>query len=240
MARIRLKYDLADGPYLLTTSDSQTPSNTAPTAIVLNVGTATYPVLSDATGQMLDIRTKFTSSATGGDMRGMYLRTYAYGDPGAGSSVEAMRAFTSVYENITNAHGAHISLGFNASAGGTECSGLGVAVRGTVHIPNVASWAPTGTLSAIQAELYSDGSNSDPAGLTELSFIRVVSGGDATGRDDVDDDAFLMSIQGLTAGAAHVFSTGLTAGTVAGNLTASLKIKVGSTTYYIPLATAIT
>lgn len=173
-----------------------------------------------------------TNSATSGDSRGLYLRQYL---TGAGGGGEALRAFSTINAAGATAHGAHISLNFGSSG---SLSGLGVAGRNTLHIPDNAAWTG-GTLSALQAEIYSDGTASDPDGLTELSFMRFVNDGHADGKADVDDDGFLMSLQGLTAGAAHIFATSLTAATVYGNLTAALRVKVGSTTYYIPLATAI-
>ena len=171
------------------------------------------------------------NSATSGANRGMYLRI-AFTGAGTGSG-ESLRAFTNVDANIGTAHGAHISLDFAATAGGSECSGLGVANRCTLHIPNIASWAPTGTYAAVQSEIYSDGSASDPAGMTELSFFRVVNGGHASGKADVDDDAFFFSVQGFTDATGNLVRVA-----VPTTLAASLKCKVGSTTYYLPLYTA--
>lgn len=203
---------------------------------VLKFGTSSAPVTADV-ADLSFIKGYFDNGATSGDNRGLYFKLDLTGS-GTGSG-EAGRFYTDVKANIAGAHGVHASLGFLATAGSSETSGLGAAVRGTLHIPNVASWAPTGTLAAGMFEVYNDGANSDPAGLTELSVLRLCNSGNATGAADVDDDAFLLSLQGWTAGAAKMFATGLTAATVYGNLTASLKIKVGSTTYYIPLATAI-
>ncbi len=238
MAKIRLQYDLLNGPFVLGNDDSQMPSNVAPDATVLNVGTTSYPVLIAAAGNVINIRGKTTTAHTSGDVRNIYNRLYLYGSVGG----ESLRTFTSVMSNLDTAHGAHISLNFDATAGGSECSGLGAAVRGTLHIPNIASWAPTGTLCAGMFEIYSDGDNSDPAGLTELSLLRLVNAGGA-GTADVDDDAFLFSIQGFTAGtgdsSAHLWSTGLTVATLAAATSCALRIKIGGTTYWIPVATAI-
>jgi hypothetical protein len=170
------------------------------------------------------------NAATSGDNRGLYLRLFL---SGAGGGGEAARIFTTVKDVAAGtAHGAHISLNFNDTG---TVTGLGVAMRATLHIADQAT--QSGTMAAIQAEIWSDGTTSDPSGSV-LSFIRVVNGGD-TGKSDVDDDAFLFHLDGFTAGAAKMFATGLTASTVYGNLTASLKIRIGSTTYYIPVATAI-
>lgn len=109
--------------------------------------------------------------ATSGDNRGMYLRLWLTG--GAGG--EAARIFTTVSASAGTAHGAHISLGFDAAK---ALSGQGIAARCTLHIPNDTS--PTGTLAAVQAEAYCDGTSSDPAGAAHGLFRAIVDGGDAT------------------------------------------------------------
>jgi len=206
------------------------PSINPSNALVMGIGTSTGRAQANAASRNF-LSFYFENFATSGDNRGMYLRQYL---SGAGSGGEAARIYSTI-NNVAadTAHGAHISLNF-ADTG--TVTGLGVAMRATLHIANQATQA--GTLSAIQAEIWSDGATSDPAGSL-LSFFRVVNGGNATGAADVDDDAFLFNLSGFTAGAAKMFATGLTAATVNAATTASLKIRVGSTTYYIPLATAI-
>ncbi len=120
--------------------------------------------------------TKFLSyyiecSATSGDNRGLYLRYYLSG--GAGG--EAARLYTSLTAAAGTAHGAHISLDFTSPG---KVSGLGVAMRATLHIINDTS--PTGTIAAVQAEAWCDGTSSDPS-TAQHSLIRgVVDGGNAT------------------------------------------------------------
>jgi hypothetical protein len=203
-----------------TPEPSINPSN----ALVMGLGTSS----ARATANVADknfLSFYFENLATSGDNRGMYLRLY---HGGAGGGGEAARIFTTV-NNVAagTAHGAHTSLSFGTSG---TVTGLGVAGRNTLHIATGGSNA--GTMAAIQAEIWSDGSASDPAGATELSFIRVVNGGNATGLVDVDTDAFLFSAQGFTDAAGKVFKTGAPT-----TLGASLRVKVGSTTYYLPLYT---
>lgn len=197
---------------------------------VISAGNTTTQVTSD-TADTKFMLACFDSGATSGDIRGLYLRLYRTAD--GTSQGEALRAFTTVNANVAGAHGIHASLNFLATAGASETSGLGAAGRFTLHIPDVASWAPTGTYAAVQAEIYSDGTASDPAGMTELSFFRVVNGGNATGAQDVDTDAYLFSVQGFTSGTGSMFLAD-----VPGTLAASLRIKVGSTPYYIALYSA--
>jgi hypothetical protein len=201
--------------------------------LILGSGTNALPAETSTAGSnFIDFRVKNT--ATSGDNRGMYLRQYL---TGAGSGGEALRVFNTVDDVAAGtAHGAHISLNFDASG---SVTGQGIAGRFTLHMPSTALAASNVTYSALQAEIYSDAATSDPAGNI-LSAFRVVNAGNATGMADVDDDCVLLDLQGWTAGAAHMFATGLTANTVNAACTAALKIRVGATTYYIPVATAIT
>jgi len=170
------------------------------------------------------------NTAATGDNRAMYLRLKLSGGGGG----EALRVFTNVEANSGTAHGAHISLNFVATAGGSECSGLGVAIRGTLHIPDVASWAPTGTYSAGMFEIYSDGTASDPAGMTRLSVLQLSNSGNATGKADVDTDGYIFDLQGWTAAAdaAHAVSSTSLAELPSSSI--GLRIRVGAADYFIP------
>jgi hypothetical protein len=169
------------------------------------------------------------SSATSGTSRGMYLRLYV--DSGAGG--EALRAFTTVSSDTPadTVNGAHVSLSFGSSAG--NVTGEGQAVRGTFHLP--ASRAMTGTLSAIKAELYADGSNASNY-ASNLSFLRFSAGGHAdfvTTQSATLTGFYLFSVDGLAAGGDGVNS--IFRSVAPSTLAASLKVKVGSTVYYLPL-----
>ncbi|MDY6957714.1 MAG: hypothetical protein SVK08_01020 [Halobacteriota archaeon] len=219
----------SNGAVQLVAADGSDAAN----AVLMGIGTSADPATT-ATADKKFIEMRCSTSAASGDNRLAYLR---YALEGAGGG-ECLRAFTVVNENVGTAHGAHLSLGFKAEAGGSECSGLGVAMRSTLHIPDIASWAPTGTYASGMFEIYSDGDESDPAGVTELSVLRLCNSGDATGKADVDTDAFLISVQGFTAAAdttkvlSSVSLAELPTGTV------GLRCKVGSTTYYLPLVVA--
>lgn len=202
-------------------------------AILAGIGTPTDPATTAIVdGKFVEMRCQTTAAS--GDNRLAYLR---YLIAGAGGG-ECLRASTVVNANTGTAHGAHFGIEFKATAGGSECSGLGVGLRGTLMIPDVASWAPTGTYAGLMAEIYSEGEDSDPAGMTELSVLRLVNGGNGTGKGNVDTDAFLISVQGFTAAAdvtkvlSSVSLNELPASTV------GLRCKVGDTTYYLPLVLA--
>jgi hypothetical protein len=166
-------------------------------------------------------------SATSGDNRGMYLRLYA---TGAGFGGEALRAYTDIVNvAAANAHGAHISLGFSATG---RVTGLGVAMRATLHIPDDAAWAP-GTIAAIEAEIFSDGDASDTDGATNVSLIRVVNGGNANGIADVDDDANLLTLNGFTVGAGNMVAAKSSAA-----VSHTIRINVGGTPYWLMVSDA--
>lgn len=169
-------------------------------ALLFGVGSSSAKVTTPTAGKnFFEFRTE--STATSGDSRGIYNRLYL---AGAGVSGESLRTFTTVSDvAAATAHGAHISLDF-ASTG--EVTGQGIAARCTLHIPDDAGWAP-GTIAAVQAEIWSDGDASDTDGVTEVSFIRVINGGNANGIADVDDDAFLIAFSGGAIGAGNVVQT---------------------------------
>jgi hypothetical protein len=203
------------------------------TAKLLGAGTDASP-LTTSTANLKFIEFRCACAATSGDNRLAYLRYQLTGGGGG----ECLRGSTVVKANVGTAHGAHFGIEFLATAGASECSGLGVGLRGTLMIPNVASWAPTGTYAAGMFEIFSEGSDSDPAGMTELSFLRLVNSGDSTGRADVDTDAFLFSLQGFTAAAdtTKLLSSKSLAEFPANSV--AVRVKVGATTYYIPMVLA--
>ncbi len=147
------------------------------------------------------IEFRFENSATSGDNRGLYNRLYL---TGAGSGGESLRSFTTV-EDVAGgtAHGAHISLNFGASG---SITGLGVAVRGTLQIPDAA--LSGGTYAALQAEIWADGDSSDISGATAHSFLRLVAGGSATGLATIDT---VLDLTGLpAAGDGDIINTNAT------------------------------
>lgn len=196
-------------------------------ALVMGLGTSTARAVANVADKNF-LSFYFENLATSGDNRGMYLRHYI---SGAGGGGEAARIFSTV-NNVAagTAHGAHISLSFGTSG---TVTGQGIAARNTLHMPTTALSSNV-TMSAVQAEIWSDGSTSDPGGSTLLSFFRAVNGGDATGAADVDDDAVLFELSGFTNSSGNLFQTGTTINPVAAG---SLKIRVGSTLYYIPVMT---
>jgi hypothetical protein len=199
----------------------------------LGAGTSTARFKKDqANLRFMDFN--FENGATSGDNRAMYLRMY---HSGAGGGGEALRVFTTV-QNVAAAtvHGAHVSLNF-ASTG--TVTGQGIAGRFTLHLKNEALTSNV-TMAAVQAEIYSDGSLSDPGGSTKLSYFRAVNDGVAEGIADVDDDAVLFELIGMTAASGNLVSAN-TADECQLNFTnwVTLRIDIGGTKYYIPAAQTV-
>lgn len=196
-------------------------------AICGGIGSPSGPLITALTGKnFLDFRMK--STGTSGTSRGFYTRLYL----SSGAGGECIRAFTTV-ENNTPAdtcNGAHISLNFGSTAG--NITGLGTAVRGTLHVPGRSLG---GTVAALQAEIYGDAASGAIGGTASL--IRGIVDGHSDLKDSFDDNGFVLDLQGLTAGAAHAFRTGLTANNSLALMTAALRIKIGSTTYFLPVLT---
>jgi len=230
MAKLRHLFDhMYMGPVIMATETWDGSVTATPDAKVLNIGTTANRLDFTTSGNVVNLRASFNHSS--GDARAMYSRLYLEGSVGG----DCHRIFTSVNSNVDTARGAHISLNFEATAGGSECSGVGTPLNCTLHIPNIASWAPTGSLYGALIEIYSDGANSDPAGLTNLSFLTISNSGNSTGKADVDTDAFAINFAGFTAAAnvtkvlSSVSLAELPTGTV------GIRCRVGSTTYYLPL-----
>lgn len=184
-----------------------------PNAFLMGHGTSSSRVTATTAGNFLSFYTE--SSATSGDTRGMYLRTYFSGAAGGG---EAARIFGTV-QNVAagTARGAHISLSFGDTG---TVTGLGAAVEATLHLPNTTPLA--GTMTAVNAAINADGATTDPAGATSLSFIRAVLQGNATGMADVDDDAVLIDLSGMTIGSGNLVE----ASTTEANYAHSIRIRL--------------
>lgn len=164
------------------------------------------------------------STVATGTARGLYLRHYFAGGVGG----EVLRAFATC-EHAAPAdtvNGAHVSLNFGASAG--NISGLGTALRATLHV-NARSIG--GTTAALMGELYGEASG-DVGG--SMSCLRLAIGGDdATAKGNLDTKAHIMEIV-ATAGSGKAVKAGSTLGTAYGGF----RVLVNGVAMYIPLYAA--
>ena len=167
-----------------------------------------------------------------GDNRGIYNRLY-FKTAGVGGG-ESLRSYTEITGvAIGTAHGAHLSLGMGESTTKGSVTGLGVAVRATLGFPNIAMDSG-GTYAAIMSEIYSFGTSCDPAAVTELSFLRLVAGGDSTGRAAIDDKAYLLVLDGVAEGANNM----VVASATEANYASAARCKINGVEKWLMFASA--
>lgn len=192
-------------------------------AKLLGSGTAATPTTASTAGNFIEWR--YRNSVAAGEVRGIYNRLYLSGASGG----ESFRTFTTVEAAAGTAHGAHISLNFAAAP--AALSGLGVAMRGTLHIPDRA--IALGTVAAVQAEVYMDGNSADPTATSLALFRGIVDGGNQAAKRKVTTFLDLTCETGAhDAGYMH-------ATTNSGTITEALKIVVNGDVRYIPLLSAL-
>jgi len=193
---------------------------------LIKAGTSGTPLVED-TANMKFVSFYFDNGATSGDNRGIYNRLYLTGAGGGGESLRSMTSVTDVAAGT--AHGAHISLSFGSTG---SITGLGVASRNTLHVPNQAQSG--GTYAATQAEIWSDGASSSVAGVTDIAFLRAVNGGNATGIADVDDKAYLIHYDG-----GAIASGNMVVGCNDTATTHGIRCKMAGTVMYLLAATSL-
>lgn len=178
-------------------------------------GTSTSPVTVSTAGNISSSYGKTT--ATTGDTRLVYDKL-TFASTGSGETIRAYSVVTGAGAAAGGTiNGAHISM--KVDTGGT-ISGAANAIRATL---GSAVNAPGGTLAALQLDTDFASGTSVSA---DSAFIRVSDSGAGTGKI-----AALMNIE--TAPSAGVVATGTV------TLTKAIKIRVGGTTYYIPIGSAI-
>ena len=180
-------------------------------------GTEASPVTDTATDpKFMSFYVK--SSYAGGTARGIYFYLALTG--GAGGEAGRFKTVVSNNTPADTVNAVHCGLDFGASAG--NVTGQGSAGRFTIQVP--ASRTLGGTVAVLQADLETGASSV----LSNTSFIRCTAMGTP---GVVDDYAYFFTIDGLTDADNHLFHAGAAPGT----LTGSLRVKVNSTTYYLPL-----
>jgi hypothetical protein len=162
----------------------------------LAIGTSSSAPETIGTADHKFVRIYTKNTATSGDNRSIYNR---FDLDGAGASGESLRSFTDLGAACATARGAHISL----QAGATGyVTGLGVGVDAQLYVQNEV--LAGGTYAALNSEIYSAGSTTAVSGVTSLSFLRCVLGGDSTGAGRVDDKANLIVVTGGSNGSGNV------------------------------------
>jgi len=195
----------------------------AASGLLIGGGTDAAPCLtSTADAKFLEFRCKTT--ATTGDNRLAYLR-YEIGGVAGG---ECLRAWTYLSAAANTVRGGHISLDMSTAG---SISGLGCALETTLHIPDALPAG--GTYSSLKAAIHSNATASDPAAVTQLSFIDVVNQGHANGITDVDDKAFFITFSGGSTASGNVFAAKTSSAVSHG-----LRCRFNGTTYYLMVSDA--
>ena len=196
--------------------------------LLMGRGTSADPVTSSvADAKFIEFRCQ--SSATSGDNRLLYMR-YELSGTGGG---ECLRAFTKIQGTIGTARGAHISIDFDSTTG-DKVTGLAAGVDAQLLLPNKVVEAGVGAYCALNVEIFSAGSSTDPANVNKLSFIRFVNGGNATGVGNVDDDAYLFDIVGVTEGAGNM----VVASNTEANYVSAVKCRINGVEKWLMFASA--
>ena len=190
-----------------------------PATVLGGAGTDSNPALSAAVdNSFLDFRLKFTGAS--GTSRGIYLKLTCSG--GAGGEALRAKMVNSSDTPADTVNGSHTALEFGATAG--NVTGQASAGRFTLSTPGRALG---GTCAVIQADLNVPTSGT----LANTSFMRFTAMG--AGVAAVDTSAFFFTLDGVTANSGKLFRVAAPT-----TLAASLRVKIGSTTYFLPLYSA--
>lgn len=178
-------------------------------------GTASNPISVTTAGNVSS--SYATTSATTGDTRLNYEKL-TFTSTGSGETLRAFSVVTGAGAAAGGTiNGAHISASINT--GGT-ISGAANAVRATVGA-SVA--APGGTLAALQLDTDFASGTSVSA---DSAFIRVTDSGAGAGK--------LTRLMNIGSGTG-VFTAATSSSTLAGGI----KIRIGSTDYFLVVASAV-
>jgi hypothetical protein len=186
----------------------------------LVLGTSGTP-LTSATADNKFVEIRATTTATTGDIRGIYTALTMNG--GTGLQGEAIRGRTIVTATTTGSHGGHFGLEYGA---GGSITGLGAGCRATFMCPNSAI---SGTVCGGMSELWAEGASSDFSGATH-AIHRFVMDGNATG---IDTAVNVFDFAGLGTSTQFVAATNAT-------IDHALQVRVNGVTYWIGLYDATT
>jgi len=175
------------------------------------VGTATVPIASTASGNLNQIYSRTTH--TSGDFRGMYSRV-EFAGAGGGETLRALSRVTAAQGAGQTTNGAHVSLSINT--GGT-ISGAGNALRATI---GGTSTNPGGTLAALQL----DSDFASGGTWSNASFLRVTN----SGTGEVGNFAAMPAVSATGVFRAKVGSP---------VVTHTIPVTSGGTTYYVMVST---
>ena len=178
------------------------------------------------TGNAQSIVTSSASTSGGTSFEPAVFSTTMTGIGGVGGRVKAYMTTNVALGAWSNALKGQVVYG---AAGKT--TGLGSAV---VAEMTLSAGTTDGTYAPLELELNLGAGALTGSGAS-LIYGSVNETGGATA---FTTGGYLLNLAGLTAGANNVFRTGLTGSTVVSRMTAAIRVRIGSTDYFIPLATA--
>lgn len=182
--------------------------------------------ITDDTASVKFMQVYCDCGATSGTSVGFYIREYL---TGTGGSNAVVRIYSDVSVAAATAQGLQCSMGFGESTTSGSVSGLGVAGRFQIGLASCVS-GNTGTIAAVQSEIYCFGANSDP-GTNRIAFFRVCLDGNTTGMNRVDDYCDLFNFAGLTEGDGNMLA--IKGAGACPNVTHSIRINTPSGVRYL-------
>lgn len=198
-------------------------------------GTSAVPVeTSENSKNLLEFRFKTSATGAGSDTRLLYLQAKFAGITTGGG--ETARIYSVVQAAAGTVRGAHVSLDFDGTT--ANVSGLGTALSGTLHLKNTGTM--TGTLAAIEAQAHFNAGADDDVVLpgTHALFRGTVSG-------DSGNVASFVNFLHLDLPAACIVDAGtdtthmVTTGIAVPTINTALRARIGGTTYWFCMTTAI-
>lgn len=168
-----------------------------------------------------DLAIDTTSTAASANVESVVVSTTMSGAGSVGGRAKFLTTINAVMGSYTNALKGEVVYG---AAGRT--TGLGSAVLAEMTL---SAGTTAGNYAPLELELNA------PTGAktgTVTSFIHASTQGAAVA--EVDTNGVFFNLQGLTAGAGKMLVAGATLGTAYGGL----RVRVGSTNYWVPLYAA--
>lgn len=168
------------------------------------------------------LRLYFTTPSTNGSysVEPIYVKTTMAGAGGVGG-----RSQFHTYSNVASGGWVNGLKGYMEFGSSGRTTGLASGICAELKMPNAT--VSSGGYAPLEVEYVAGGTSTATAGSlsgVHAAFIWMQASGDSDG--DFDDNGFLFSIKGLTAGADHLLS--LTSQT--------LRLGVGTTTRYLVLS----
>ncbi len=188
-----------------------------------NAGSVTITKTLATSDHAIDIVTTSGSTDGGNSVRPIHMVSTMTGTGGVGGRAEFQLTISAALGGWANALKAYTVI---TDATGSV-SGLGSAMVSELLLPGNA--LSTGSYAVNEMELVTQASGSYTA---PTSFIWMQVSGDGTATGTWEDTGYVMTLKGLSEGTGNIYSAGADVAAAA-----TLRILVGSTPYYILLAT---